>query len=112
MNELLHRIAALFRKELLAILNDRSSRAILIVPAIMQSLIFGYAATYDLQRVDYALLDQNQGGAASRTNDSDHQGPECRSRRCRVDWIWLSAEWVGFTANRYRHGHHATQADP
>jgi len=58
------RIAQLCRKELLAILKDPASRVILVVPAIMQSLIFGYAATYDLQRVDYALLDQSHGGAA------------------------------------------------
>ena len=42
------RVAYLCRKEMLAILKDPSSRAILIVPALMQSLLFGYAATYDL----------------------------------------------------------------
>lgn len=60
-----HRIAALFRKELLAVLADKSSRAILIAPALMQSLIFGYAATYDLARVPYALLDQSHSRAAA-----------------------------------------------
>lgn len=58
------RVANLCRKELLAILKDPSSRVILIVPALMQSLLFGYAATYDLSRVDYALLDQNHSGAS------------------------------------------------
>ncbi|MBS0454465.1 MAG: ABC transporter permease [Proteobacteria bacterium] len=58
------RVLQLCRKELLAILKDPASRVILVAPAIMQSLIFGYAATYDLQRVDYALLDQSHGGAA------------------------------------------------
>ncbi|MDR2853107.1 MAG: ABC transporter permease, partial [Burkholderiaceae bacterium] len=62
--ESLRRIAFLWRKEFLAILKDRSSRAILFVPAIMQSLVFGYAATYDLRDVPYALLDQSHGGAA------------------------------------------------
>jgi ABC-2 type transport system permease protein len=66
MSELLHRIAALFRKELLAILNDRSSRAILIVPAIMQSLIFGYAATFDLGNVPYAVLDSDHSRTAAQ----------------------------------------------
>jgi len=56
----LHRIAALFRKELLAILMDRSSRVILVAPAIMQTLVFGYAATYDLANVPYAVLDQSR----------------------------------------------------
>ena len=61
----LRRIAHLFRKELLAILKDPSSRVILVMPVLMQSLLFGYAATFDLARVDYALLDQSRGGAAT-----------------------------------------------
>jgi ABC-2 type transport system permease protein len=63
--DFLRRIANLCRKELLAILKDPSSRVILIVPALMQSLLFGYAATYDLSRVDYALLDQSHSGAST-----------------------------------------------
>jgi ABC-2 type transport system permease protein len=59
------RAANLCRKELLVILKDPSSRAILIVPALVQSLLFGYAATYDLTRVDYALLDQSHGSASA-----------------------------------------------
>jgi len=62
---LLLRIANLCRKEFLAILKDPSSRAILVVPALMQSLLFGYAATYDLRNVDYALLDQSRSGAST-----------------------------------------------
>jgi ABC-2 type transport system permease protein len=65
MLDFLLRIANLCRKELLAILKDPASRVILVVPALMQSLIFGYAATYDLSNVPYALLDQSHGGAAT-----------------------------------------------
>lgn len=61
----LHRIGALFRKELLAILTDRSSRVILVAPAIMQTLVFGYAATYDLANVPYAVLDQSRSPASA-----------------------------------------------
>lgn len=57
----LRRIAALVRKELLAILSDGSTRIILVMPAIMQTLIFGYAATFDLNRVPYAVLDSSRG---------------------------------------------------
>ncbi|MDB6000377.1 MAG: putative type transporter, permease protein [Rhizobacter sp.] len=63
--EFMLRVANLCRKELLAVLKDPSSRVILIVPALMQSLLFGYAATYDLSRVDYALLDQSHSGAST-----------------------------------------------
>lgn len=59
------RVANLCRKELLTILKDPATRAILVAPAIMQSLVFGYGATYDLTDVPYALLDQSRNGASS-----------------------------------------------
>jgi ABC-2 type transport system permease protein len=62
--DLLRRLLNLCRKEFLAILKDPKSRAILVVPALVQSMVFGYAATYDLADVPYALLDQSRGGAA------------------------------------------------
>jgi len=58
------RIFALARKELLAILKDPSSRASLFVPPILQCLIYGYAATYDLNSVPYAVLDQDHSAAS------------------------------------------------
>ena len=63
----LRRIAALVRKELLAILSDRSTRIILVMPAIMQTLVFGYAATFDLSHVPYAVLDASRSAAGSRS---------------------------------------------
>lgn len=62
---MLRRIAFLFRKEVLAILKDSANRVILVVPVIVQSLVFGYGATYDLNHVPYAVLDES-GGEASR----------------------------------------------
>ncbi|WP_108661289.1 ABC transporter permease [Acuticoccus kandeliae] len=56
---------ALIRKELLALLKDPSSRALLLTPALLQSLLFGYGATYDLTDVPYAVLDQSGGAAAA-----------------------------------------------
>src|ERR1700728_4088178 len=53
------RILALTRKELLAVLKDGRSRLSLLVPPVIQALIFGYAATYDLNHVTYAVLDQD-----------------------------------------------------
>jgi ABC-2 type transport system permease protein len=60
MTDFIHRLLALIRKELLSVLMDKSSRAILIGPVIMQSLLFGYAATYDLSDAPYVLLDQSR----------------------------------------------------
>ena len=59
------RILNICRKELLVILKDPANRALLIVPAVVQSLVFGYAATYDLKHVSYALLDQSRGLAST-----------------------------------------------
>ena len=50
MLDALLRILALTRKELLAVLKDPRSRLSLLGPPILQCLIFGYAATYDLIR--------------------------------------------------------------
>ena len=60
----LRRIMALIWKELLAILKDPRSRFTVFGPPILQTLIFGYAATYDLNRVSYAVYDQDRSGAS------------------------------------------------
>src|SRR4029450_6768120 len=65
MRDTVLRIFALTRKELLTILKDPRSRFSLLVPPILQCLIFGYAATYDLNDVPYAVLDRD-GRAVSR----------------------------------------------
>jgi ABC-2 type transport system permease protein len=55
------RIFALIRKELLAVLKDPRARFTILVPPMMQCLIFGYAASYDLSDVPYAVLNQDGG---------------------------------------------------
>ena len=52
------------RKEFLAILKDKKSRIVLIGPPIIQLLVFGYAATYDLNQVPFAVYNEDQGGAS------------------------------------------------
>jgi ABC-2 type transport system permease protein len=64
MLEALLRILALVRKELLAILKDPRSRAALFGPPIVQCFIFGYAASYDLNNVPYAVFDQDRTSAS------------------------------------------------
>ncbi len=64
MFESIARIVALIRKELLAVLKDPRSRVSLFLPPILQCLIFGYAATYDLSNVPYAVLDQDRSAAS------------------------------------------------
>lgn len=65
MVDFFRRIASLCRKELLAIFKDPANRVILVVPSLVESFLFGYAATYDLTHVPYALLDQSRGAAST-----------------------------------------------
>lgn len=58
------RILALCRKELLAIFKDPRSRVSLVLPPIIQCLIYGYVASYDLNNVPYAVIDQDRSDAS------------------------------------------------
>jgi ABC-2 type transport system permease protein len=58
------RIAALMIKEFLALLKDKRSRTVLIAPPLMQLIVFGYAATFDLNRVPYAVYNEDPGFAS------------------------------------------------
>lgn len=53
-------VAALVRKEALMILKDKRSRFILVMPILVQTLLFGYVASYDVNRIDYVLLDEDR----------------------------------------------------
>jgi len=61
---MLQRILALVRKEFLALLLDPKSRMVLIVPPLIQLLVFGYAATFDLSQVPYAVYNEDRGSAS------------------------------------------------
>jgi len=56
-----HRILALIIKEFLALFRDKKSRMAVIVPPILQLLIFGYAATFDLEKAGLAVFNEDQG---------------------------------------------------
>jgi len=64
MLDALLRILALTYKELLAVLKDPRSRYTIFLPPIIQCLIYGYVATYDLNDVPYAVLDQDRSAAS------------------------------------------------
>lgn len=61
----LAQIIALVRKELLALIKEPASRALLIAPAFLQALLYGYGATYELTHVPYAVLDQSRSAAST-----------------------------------------------
>ena len=54
-------ILALALKEFLALFRDKRSRLILVIPPLLQMLIFGFAATYDLDNIPIAIYNQDRG---------------------------------------------------
>ncbi len=61
---MLQQVLALIVKELLAVLRDAKSRMVLIGPPLVQLLVFGYGATFDLTHVKMAIYDQDPGAAS------------------------------------------------
>lgn len=64
MRSSLLRILALIGKEFLAVLKDPRSRFIIFLPPVLQCLIFGYAASLDLNTAAYAVLDQDHSATS------------------------------------------------
>ncbi|MBT9748314.1 MULTISPECIES: ABC transporter permease [Desulfovibrio] len=57
----LRRMAIIVRKELLVLLCNKVSRMLIIVPPLMQIVVFGWAATMEVRNVDVAVLNQDSG---------------------------------------------------
>ncbi len=58
------RILALTIKEFLSLLKDRKGRLVLVVPPIIQLIVFGYAATFELKQVPYAIYSEDRGNVS------------------------------------------------
>ena len=56
----------LIRKEFLAILADPANRVTLIAPVFIQAVLFGYAASYDVNHIDNAVLDQSRSQSSQQ----------------------------------------------
>ncbi len=54
------RLAALLLKELKVLLKERRSRIVIALTPLVQLFIFSYAATFDLERIPYAVLDEER----------------------------------------------------
>ena len=61
MKALAIRILRLAQKEFLALLRDKKSRMVLIVPPLVQLIVFSYAATFDLNHISYAVWNEDPG---------------------------------------------------
>lgn len=87
------RLRSICIKELLIILKDKSSRIILVMPILLQSLIFGYAATHDLNYVPYVACDQSRS-ELSRSLLARFDGAELFSREATLDSPGQAEEWI------------------
>jgi drug efflux transport system permease protein len=57
------RLRSLIVKELLVVLRDSRSRMILVVPPLMQLVIFAFAATLEVKNVDLVVLNRDEGAS-------------------------------------------------
>ncbi|MFA5172168.1 MAG: ABC transporter permease [Sulfuriferula sp.] len=69
------RIFALMIKEFLALLKDKRSRFVLIIPPLVQLMVFGYAATFDLKHVPYAVFNEDKGSISRDMVAAFHGSP-------------------------------------
>lgn len=59
------RLVTIVRKELLVLFSNRVSRIMLVVPPLMQIVMFGWAATLEVRNVNVAVLDHDGGPLAA-----------------------------------------------
>ena len=64
MSARMNRFRALVKKELLATLKEKTSRMILVGPLLLYILLFGYIASFNLDRVPYAVCDLSRTAAS------------------------------------------------
>ena len=72
---MLRKIFALMKKEFRTILKNKKTRMVLIIPPIAQILVFGYSASFDLNKVPFAIYNEDPG-LASRQLLARFQGAE------------------------------------
>jgi ABC-2 type transport system permease protein len=62
---MLGRIIALFHKELAGLWKDTKTRFVILVPPLVQVIIFAHAATYDVTAVPLGIWNEDRGAQAS-----------------------------------------------
>ena len=56
---------AVVKKEFLSVLKDKRSRMILVLPVVMYIILFGYIASFNLERIPYAVCDLSHSAASA-----------------------------------------------
>jgi ABC-2 type transport system permease protein len=58
---MLRRIISLMIKEFRTLLTDKKSRMVLVVPPVAQLIVFGYAASFELNHINYVVFNEDRG---------------------------------------------------
>ena len=58
---MLRRIFSLMIKEFRTLLTDKKSKMVLIVPPVAQLIVFGYAASFELNHINYVVFNEDRG---------------------------------------------------
>lgn len=61
---MLRRILALLLKELTGLWKDRKTRFVILIPPLLQVMVFAYSATYDVSHVRLGVWDEDSGTQA------------------------------------------------
>ena len=56
---------AVVKKEFLSVLKDKRSRMILVLPVVMYIILFGYIASFNLERIPYAVCDLSHSAVSA-----------------------------------------------
>jgi ABC-2 type transport system permease protein len=78
------RVRAMIRKEFLAVLRDKRSRITLILPPILQLVLFGFATTLEVKNITLGVYDRDQGAWSREIVDRLAGSPNVR-RLVRLD---------------------------
>ncbi len=65
MGAMLRRVLALIRKELATIWKDPKTRSVILIPPLVQVILFAYAATYDVTNVPLGVWNEDNGAQAA-----------------------------------------------
>ena len=81
------RLKQLLIKEFIQVFRDKRTRFVLFVPPLIQMLVFGYAATYEIRHVPTAVLDY----------DNSQESRELISRIGATPYFDTQRNWAGRT---------------
>lgn len=90
---MIRRLYQMLIKEFLQVFRDKRARTLLFVPPMVQMMVFGYAATFEIRHVGIAIVDQDRS-PESRDFISRFAATPYFEVRAWLDDPRESAEWI------------------